>query len=86
MGLQEDERIRNCIKDYVKKKEENILRFRRNCPYRNSKRIDLIQLLNELNKRVQKEFKCKLQGVSTEKRLHVSNGSEKAGSLQNNSR
>ncbi|KAH0439593.1 hypothetical protein IEQ34_025876 [Dendrobium chrysotoxum] len=38
MGLQEDERIRNCIKDYVKKKEENILRFRRNCPYRNSKK------------------------------------------------
>ncbi|PKU65586.1 hypothetical protein MA16_Dca023204 [Dendrobium catenatum] len=36
MGLQEDKRIHNYIKEYVKK--ENILRFQRNCPYRNSKK------------------------------------------------
>ncbi|KAJ6818035.1 ribosomal protein S3 [Iris pallida] len=42
VGLQEDEKIRNCIKNYVQK---NILRFRRNYRHRNSKRIDLIQVI-----------------------------------------
>ncbi|KAL8151500.1 hypothetical protein V2J09_021308 [Rumex salicifolius] len=35
------------------------------------------RLLNELNRLIQKEFKYKLQDVSTEKKLHVSNGSER---------
>nr|YP_009724542.1 ribosomal protein S3 [Vachellia nilotica]QGT77178.1 ribosomal protein S3 [Vachellia nilotica] len=39
------------------------------------------KLLNKLNRRVQKEFKYKLRDVSMEKKLHVSNGSEKVGFL-----
>ncbi|RZC90990.1 hypothetical protein C5167_028817 [Papaver somniferum] len=33
----------------------------------------------QLKNRIQKEFKYKLQDVLTEKKLHVSNGSEKVG-------
>nr|QJD22417.1 ribosomal protein S3 [Euphorbia smithii] len=36
-GLQEDQKIRNCIKNFVKKKYKNIFWRRGNCTYRDSK-------------------------------------------------
>ncbi|KAG5629810.1 hypothetical protein H5410_001527, partial [Solanum commersonii] len=65
-----------CTKEY-----ENALASRIAKPYGNPNiLVEFIagQLKNR-NKRIQKEFKYKLRGVSTEKKLHVSNGSEKAG-------
>ncbi|KAG9139227.1 hypothetical protein Leryth_026756, partial [Lithospermum erythrorhizon] len=55
---------------------------RGNCTYRDSKRIDLIQVIifSGISK-IQKES-GKLQGVSTEKKLHVLNGSEREKILQ----
>ncbi|KAL0925497.1 hypothetical protein M5K25_003836 [Dendrobium thyrsiflorum] len=125
-GLQEDERIRNCIKDYVKKNKRISSGFEGIAHIVIQKRIDLIQVIiyngfpnlliegrtrgvEELQMNVQKGFhsvnrrlniaitrtekpygqpnilaeyialQLKNRGISMRKRLHVSNGSEKAG-------
>uniref|UniRef100_A0A8S0XAA0 Ribosomal protein S3 n=1 Tax=Spirodela intermedia TaxID=51605 RepID=A0A8S0XAA0_SPIIN len=44
IGLQEDEKY-EIVSRIMYKKYENILGFRRNCTYRNTKRIDLIQVI-----------------------------------------